>query len=179
MGLMPKLMGISYFNAAEKGAREAADELGIDLDFDGPAVDSAEEQVKMIDRWIAQGYDMIAVAANDPELIAPALRRAKQAGITVLTWDADANPQASRPRDVRQSGPDRRDRHHAGRYPGRGPARPGQDRDRDRIGHVAQSKCLDEGHAGADRRKVSASSNCSKRWSATKTSPRPIGCRAT
>jgi rhamnose transport system substrate-binding protein len=95
MGLMPKLLGISYFTASEKGAREAAAELGIDLDFDGPAVDSAEEQVKLIDRWIAQGYDMIAVAANDPELIAPALRRAKQAGVTILTWDADANPEAS------------------------------------------------------------------------------------
>ncbi len=95
MGMMPKLMGITYFNASRRGAREAAAELGIDLDYDGPTVDSAEEQVKMVDRWIAQGYDMIAVAANDPELLAPALRRAKQAGISVLTWDADANPQAS------------------------------------------------------------------------------------
>ncbi len=95
MGLMPKLLGISYFNASEQGAREAAAELGVDLDYDGPAVDSVEEQAKMVDRWIAQGYDVIAVAANDPELIAPALRRARNAGITVLTWDADANPQAS------------------------------------------------------------------------------------
>lgn len=93
--MMPKLVGISYFSAAEKGAREAAAELDIDLNYDGPSVDSAEEQVKMIDRWIAQGYDMIAVAPNDPELIALALRRAHQAGITVLTWDADANPTAS------------------------------------------------------------------------------------
>jgi rhamnose transport system substrate-binding protein len=95
MGLMPKLIGISYFNASEKGAREAAAELGVDLTYDGPSVDRAEEQVKIIDRWIAQGYDMIAVAPNDPEVIAPALRRAKQVGITVLTWDADANPQTS------------------------------------------------------------------------------------
>jgi rhamnose transport system substrate-binding protein len=93
--MMPKLVGISYFNASEKGAREAAAQLGVDLDYDGPAVDNAEEQVKMIDRWIAQGYDMIAVAPNDPELIAPALARAKRAGITVLTWDADANPESS------------------------------------------------------------------------------------
>ena len=93
--MMPKLVGISYFNASEKGAREAAAQLDVDLDYDGPAVDSAEEQVKMIDRWIAQGYDMIAVAPNDPELIAPALARAKRAGITVLTWDADANPESS------------------------------------------------------------------------------------
>ncbi len=96
MGLMPKLIGISYFKASERGARDAAEELGVDLDYDGPAVDSAEDQVKMIDRWIAQGYDMIAVAANDPEFLAPALRRASEAGITVLTWDADANPEASR-----------------------------------------------------------------------------------
>jgi rhamnose transport system substrate-binding protein len=95
MGLMPKLIGISYFTASEKGAREAAGELSIELDYDGPVVDSAEEQVKMVDRWIAQGHDVIAVAPNDPELIAPALRRARTAGITVLTWDADANPEAS------------------------------------------------------------------------------------
>lgn len=95
LGLMPKLIGISYFTAAERGGREAAEELGIDLTYDGPAVDSSEEQVKMVDRWIAQGLDMIAVAPNDPELIAPALRRAKDAGITVVTWDADANPQRS------------------------------------------------------------------------------------
>ncbi|HEX3725287.1 MAG TPA: substrate-binding domain-containing protein [Pirellulales bacterium] len=95
MGLMPKLIGISYFKASETGAREAAAELGVELDYDGPTVDSAEEQVKMIDRWIAQGHDIIAVAANDPELVAPALRRAHQAGITVLTWDADANAKAS------------------------------------------------------------------------------------
>lgn len=95
MGMMPKLVGISYFNASEKGAREAAAQLGVDLDYDGPAIDSAEEQVKMIDRWIAQGYDMMAVAPNDPELIAPALARARRAGITLLTWDADANPQSS------------------------------------------------------------------------------------
>jgi ABC-type sugar transport system substrate-binding protein len=95
MGLMPKLIGISYFTASEKGARVAARELDVDLDYDGPADDKAEDQVKMIDRWIAQGYDIIAVAANDPELLAPALRRAKLAGITVLTWDADANPVAS------------------------------------------------------------------------------------
>ncbi len=95
MGMMPKLIGISYFNACQRGAREAADELGIDLDYDGPPIDKVEEQVKIIDRWIAQGYDIIAVAPNDPEVLAPALRRARKAGIVVVTWDADANSQAS------------------------------------------------------------------------------------
>lgn len=92
---MPKLVGISYFQACQQGAAEAARELGVQLTYDGPAVDKVEEQVKIVDRWIAQGYDIIAVAPNDPEVIAPAMQRARQAGITVLTWDADANPQSS------------------------------------------------------------------------------------
>lgn len=95
MGMMPKLVGIGYFNACQQGAQEAAKELGIDLVYDGPAVDKVDEQVKIIDRWIAQGFDIIAVAPNDPEVISPALQRARQAGIVVLTWDADANPTAS------------------------------------------------------------------------------------
>ena len=105
MGLMPKLIGISYFKASEKGARDAAQELGVDLDYDGPAVDSAEDQVKMIDRWIAQGYDMIAVAANDPEFLAPALRRASQPALPSLPGMPTPT---LRPRDARRSSTRRR-----------------------------------------------------------------------
>ncbi len=95
IGMMPKLMGISYFNACRKGAEEAARELGVELTFDGPPVDRVELQTQMIDEWIALGFDVIAVAPNDPEVIAPALRRARDAGIVTLTWDADANAAAS------------------------------------------------------------------------------------
>lgn len=92
MGMMPKLVGIGYFNACQKGAEEAAKELGIDLIYDGPTVDKAELQAQMVEDWIALGLDVIAVAPNDPEVIAPVLSRAKASGITVITWDADANP---------------------------------------------------------------------------------------
>jgi ABC-type sugar transport system substrate-binding protein len=95
MGMMPKLIGINYFNACQRGAEEAAKELGVELTYDGPTVDKVEQQVQMIDEWVALGYEAIAVAPNDPEVIAPALLRAKQAGILILTWDADANPRSS------------------------------------------------------------------------------------
>jgi ABC-type sugar transport system substrate-binding protein len=89
---MPKLIGIDYFNACEKGAKEAADELGdVELIYDGPTEDKVDEQIRMIDAWIARGVDAIAVAANDPVAIAPALKRAKDAGIAVITYDADAD----------------------------------------------------------------------------------------
>lgn len=95
VGMMPKLVGISYFDATEQGAREAAAELGIDLLYDGPTTASAEEQAQMIDSWVAQGVDVIAVAPNDPESIGSTLQAARRAGVHVLTWDTDANPETS------------------------------------------------------------------------------------
>lgn len=91
VGVMPKITGIAYFNACERGAREAADELGIDLHYDGPAKDDINEQIRMLDQWVGQGFDCIAVAPNDPAQIVPVLKRAQARGITVLTFDADAN----------------------------------------------------------------------------------------
>lgn len=90
VGMMPKLIGIDYFNACEKGAKEAAAELEIDLTFDGPAVADVTKQAEMLDTWITRRLDVIAVAPNDKSALAPTLRRARDQGIEVLSWDADA-----------------------------------------------------------------------------------------
>jgi ABC-type sugar transport system substrate-binding protein len=95
IGMMPKLMGISFFDATGRGAKEAAQELGVDLTYDGPTEDNVEQQAEMLNTWIAQGFDVIAVAPNDPDSIASTLKDARDAGCTVLTWDTDANPQKS------------------------------------------------------------------------------------
>jgi rhamnose transport system substrate-binding protein len=94
IGVMPKLTGIAFFNATEKGARAAGDALSVKVVFDGPDTPSVEKQVTMLNNWIAQGYDAIAVAPNDPDAIAPMLERARRRGIKVITWDADAKPGA-------------------------------------------------------------------------------------
>jgi rhamnose transport system substrate-binding protein len=91
IGVMPKLVGIDYFNACERGAREAAAELGVELTYDGPATNDVTRQAEMLDAWITRRFDLIAVAPNDPHALAPTLRRAAAAGITVLTWDADSD----------------------------------------------------------------------------------------
>jgi ABC-type sugar transport system substrate-binding protein len=103
MGLMPKIKSIAYFQACAKGAQEAASELGIDLVFDGPAKDDVKEQVDMLDQWMTQGFDCIAVAPNHPGVIAPALKRARDRGITVLTFDADADAESGRQYFVNQA----------------------------------------------------------------------------
>lgn len=96
VALCPKLKGIEYFNACEQGAREAAQELGnIDLIYDGPTEARADRQSEFVDNWAVQKVEVIGVACNDPDALAPALRRARQKGIHILTWDADANPKTS------------------------------------------------------------------------------------
>src|SRR5262249_40397903 len=82
---------IPYFKACERGAREAAQELGIDLTYDGSTKDDANAQIAMLSQWVESGeYDCIAVACNEPKRIADILKRAQEKGITVVTYDADA-----------------------------------------------------------------------------------------
>lgn len=90
IGVMPKLKGIDFFNAAQQGAEEAGKELGVRVVFDGPVTNDVTQQAQMLDTWIAKRYDAIAIAPNDPDAIAPALARARKRGIKVITWDSDA-----------------------------------------------------------------------------------------
>lgn len=91
IGVMPKLVGIPYFNACEEGVEEAAKELGLSsVEYDGPVMNDVAKQSEMIDSWIARGFQVIAVAPNDPDAIAPVLRKARKRGIKVLAWDADS-----------------------------------------------------------------------------------------
>jgi rhamnose transport system substrate-binding protein len=95
--MMPKLVGIPYFNASEKGAKEAAEELGVELVYDGPTEAKAALQSQMIEQWIQQQCGAITVAANDPDALAPAMKKAGEAGIATGAWDADVAKDA---RDV-------------------------------------------------------------------------------
>lgn len=92
--MMPKLTGIPYFNASEEGAKEAAEELGVDLNYNGPSEAQAAEQVQMIEQMIQQQCDAISVAANDPQALAPAMNNAAEAGIETSAWDADVKDNA-------------------------------------------------------------------------------------
>ncbi len=94
LAMMPKSKGNAYFIACRKGAEEAAKELGIKLIWDGPTDPDPAKQNEVIDTWITRGVDVIAVAVENREGISSVLRKARQRGIKVLTWDADADPDA-------------------------------------------------------------------------------------
>ncbi|HZL37470.1 MAG TPA: substrate-binding domain-containing protein [Tepidisphaeraceae bacterium] len=94
IAMMPKSKGNAYFVACQKGAEDAARELGVRLIWDGPTDTNPAEQSRIVDTWINRGVDVIAVAVEDRDGLATALRRARQKGIKVITFDADTQPDA-------------------------------------------------------------------------------------
>ena len=94
IAMMPKSKGNAYFIACRKGAEEAARELGVELIWDGPTDPDPAKQNEIVDTWITRGVDVIAVAVENREGISSVLRKARERGIKVITWDADAEPDA-------------------------------------------------------------------------------------
>lgn len=92
--MMPKAIGNSYFAAAASGAEEVSPSLNIDFSFNGPTALNASQQVSMINGYIAQNYDVLAISAVDPTSLVPALKEARKKGIKVVTWDSDVEPGA-------------------------------------------------------------------------------------
>jgi rhamnose transport system substrate-binding protein/rhamnose transport system permease protein len=94
IAMMPKAKGDPYFVSCRAGAEEAARELGVDLIWDGPTSLDAAKQNEVVENWITRQVDVIAVAVENRAGISTVLRKARQRGIRVLTWDADAEPDA-------------------------------------------------------------------------------------
>ncbi|WIY24437.1 rhamnose ABC transporter substrate-binding protein [Parasedimentitalea psychrophila] len=89
IALVVKALGIGFFEAAAKGAEEAAAELGnVEIIYTGPTDTTAEGQIEVINALIAQNVDAIAISANDTDALVPALKKAMSRGITVISWDS-------------------------------------------------------------------------------------------
>ncbi len=94
VAMMPKAKGDPYFVSCRKGAEEAARELGVDLIWDGPTDLDPAKQNEVVEGWITRGVDVIAVSVENSAGISTVLRKAREKGIKVITWDADAEANA-------------------------------------------------------------------------------------
>jgi rhamnose transport system permease protein len=94
VAMMPKAKGDPYFVSCRKGADEAARELGVDLIWDGPTDLDPAKQNEVVEGWITRGVDVIAVSVENQAGISSVLRKAREKGVKVLTWDADAQKDA-------------------------------------------------------------------------------------
>ena len=94
IALVVKSLGNGFFDAANKGAQEAAAELGdVEVIYTGPTAATAEAQIEVINSLIAQQVDAIAISANDPDALVPVLKKAMERGIKVISWDSGVAPE--------------------------------------------------------------------------------------
>jgi ABC-type sugar transport system substrate-binding protein len=90
IAIVPKLVGIPYFEAAQKGAEQAGKDLGVNVLYTGPTAADSAQQVKVVEDLIAKHVNVIAIAPDDPAAVQPVLQKAKQQGIHVMDWDTPA-----------------------------------------------------------------------------------------
>lgn len=92
IALTPKAKSDPYFVSCKEGADAAARELGVELLWDGPTDPDPARQNEIVEAWITKGVNVIAASANSPAALSTVLRKARERGIQVITWDADTEP---------------------------------------------------------------------------------------
>ncbi len=90
VAFIPQIAGIPYYVAMRQGADRAAAELGVTYVQEGPTSTNAADQLRIFESFVNQGFDVIAISPLDEESLKPAITKAREAGIVVLTSDADA-----------------------------------------------------------------------------------------
>ena len=88
IAVVVKVTGIPWFNAVEAGVKKSAKELGVNAYQIGPAAADPAQQVKVIEDTITTNPDALIVIPNDAQSVEPALVKAKDKGILILTHES-------------------------------------------------------------------------------------------
>ena len=89
--IVPKSLNNPYFDLARDGCMAEAKKLGdVKCTYTGPVTQDAAAEVQTVEDLVTRGVDGIAISVADEGSIQRAIARARQAGIPVITFDADA-----------------------------------------------------------------------------------------
>lgn len=99
IGLVMKTLTNPFFVEMEQGARRAENELGVELLIKtGAEETSVEQQIQIIDDFVAARVDAIVIAPGDSRRLIPSLKKAAERNIKLVNidnpLDADAVRQA-------------------------------------------------------------------------------------
>jgi len=79
-----------YWRKIEKGAKDAAKEFQVEVEYVAPLRTSVEEQMKLLEKAIASKVDGIIVQSLDEETFTPIINKAMSKNIPIITIDTDA-----------------------------------------------------------------------------------------
>lgn len=102
--IIVKNTGNPYNEKEMEGYKKAIEEIGGEVILKAPDQPTAEAQIQMIQELVSQKVVSIAIAANDPDALQPALKKAMDAGIKVISLDSAVNSK-SRMVHVNQADP--------------------------------------------------------------------------
>ncbi len=89
--VVPKAMNNPFFDIARDGCMKRAKELGnVECIYRGPIEHEPATQVQIIQDLITQRVDGIAISVSDVGAATGVIKAARDAGIHVITFDADA-----------------------------------------------------------------------------------------
>lgn len=90
IAFVPFAVGVPYFKAGADGAVKAGEALGYEVVVKGPSNADSAAQIQIINDLVNQGdVKAIVAACMDSSSVVPALKKAREAGIKVVTWDLD------------------------------------------------------------------------------------------
>jgi rhamnose transport system substrate-binding protein len=92
IAFLPKQVNNPYFTVSDNGGKQAVTGLGEKFKRVGPSDATASSQVSYINTLTTQKVSAIAISANDPNAVVPALKKAMSSGIKVVTYDSDTSP---------------------------------------------------------------------------------------
>jgi len=88
ISVIVKTTNSDYWQVVNKGAIQAAKDMGVKMTFDGPSAETAiNEQVNMMENAINKKVDAIILAPCDPKALVPVVQKAEKAKIPVIIID--------------------------------------------------------------------------------------------
>jgi ribose transport system substrate-binding protein len=89
--VVPKAMNNPYFDLSRDGCMARAKAIGnVECNYTGPIEHEPASQVQIIQDLITQGVDGIAISVSDADAVVGVIKQARDAGIAVITFDADS-----------------------------------------------------------------------------------------
>lgn len=90
--VVPKGQANIYWQTVHAGAAEEAKEAGVDIDWNGPALETDyTQQISIVDDFINRHVDGIELAPSEKDALVPAIERARAAGIPLTIIDSGAD----------------------------------------------------------------------------------------
>lgn len=83
-----------HWLSVDKGAKTMASSLGITYKWDAPDVKDNAKQIEAINNAVADGANLILLAATDPVAVSEAVKNAKDKNVKIIYVDSPANEPA-------------------------------------------------------------------------------------